>query len=182
MTVHVIDGARCRRRVTVGVLLSARYRHDSVVLPCYACELVGAQLPGSTEPTWRVVSPLSARYGWRAFGAYSRSNAVLVTGIAIIFYATTCVRARRLVFARAGCRDLLSHWRCSWLQHWFPCVFALNMIVSSPCILSGNDPGALRASSCVRARRVFAFVAAGCGECLHCANIMPRTVQNLWAP
>jgi len=165
VTVHVFDGARCRRRVTVGALLSARNRHDSVVLP------------------------LSARYRWCAFDAYSRSNAVLVTGsvflvtgIVIICCATDCVRARRLVFARVGCRDLLSHWRCSWLQHWFPCVFALDRIVSSPCIMSGNDPGALRASSCVRARRVFAFVAAGCGECLHCANIMPHTVQNLWAP
>ena len=52
MTVHVIDGARCRRRVTVGVLLSARYRHDSVVLPCYACEHVGASCVTGRSFAW----------------------------------------------------------------------------------------------------------------------------------
>ena len=52
MTVHVIDGARCRQRATVGVLLSARYRHDSVVLPCYACELVGAHCVTVRSIAW----------------------------------------------------------------------------------------------------------------------------------
>ena len=61
------------------------------------------------------------------------------------------------------------------------CVFALDRIVSALCILSDNNPGALRATSCVRANRVFAFAAAGCGECLHCADIMPRAAQNMGA-
>ena len=61
------------------------------------------------------------------------------------------------------------------------CVFALDRIVSALCILSDKNPGALRATSCVRAKRVFAFAAAGCGECLHCADIMPRAAQNMGA-
>ena len=63
------------------------------------------------------------------------------------------------------------------------CVFALDRIVSSPCILSDNNPGSLQATCCARAKRMFAFafVAAGCGECLHCTDIMPRTTQNMGA-
>jgi len=61
------------------------------------------------------------------------------------------------------------------------CVFALDRIVSALCILSDKNPGALRVISCVRAKPVFAFAAAGCGECLHCADIMPRAAQNMGA-
>ena len=58
---------------------------------------------------------------------------------------------------------------------------ALDRIVSALCILSDKNPGALRVISCVRAKRVFAFAAAGCGECLHCADKMPRAAQNMGA-
>jgi len=39
-------------RVAVGALLSARYRHDSVVLPCYACEHVGASCVTGRSFAW----------------------------------------------------------------------------------------------------------------------------------
>ena len=62
-------------RVAVSALLSARYRHDSVVLPCnYAGEHVGARgvtgrsIVGLREPTCG------------AFGAYSRNSTIFSNG------------------------------------------------------------------------------------------------------
>jgi len=88
VTVHVFDGARCRRRVTVGALLSARYRHDSVVLPCSACENVRARCMLGRSIAWVDWATLAS---WNS-SVVSSAGSLQVAGV---FHPCTGIVSRR---------------------------------------------------------------------------------------